>query len=155
MSDPFIFNLIGTARQNIVKLLDNVAVEQRTVIPEGFNNNLHWQIGHIVTVAERLAYSLRGEPSELPGEYMQFFNTGTRPADWNGEPPAWEDILAVMESQLARIREVFEDRLDEALAHQNNFANARTFRNLLELNVAHENSHVGMINAMIRVLKRP
>ncbi|ANS74214.1 hypothetical protein AWM70_06140 [Paenibacillus yonginensis] len=154
MSDPFIFNLMGTARQNIAKLMDNVAVEQRAIVPQGFNNNLHWQIGHIVTVAERLTYSLRGEPSQLPGEYMLFFNTGTKPADWTSEPPAWEDILAVMESQLIRIRDVFGERLDEGLANHNNFAGAKTFRNLLELNVAHENSHVGMINAMIRVLKQ-
>ncbi len=154
MSNTFIFDWLARNRQNMLKHLDRIPTEQLTVIPEDFNNNIYWQFGHIVMVADSILYGLSGQTCKLPQTYATFFAPNTRPSDWHGEPPAWEDVLSVFNSQIDELRVAFQGKLNDPVAVADNFAGAKTVHDLLELNLSHEASHAGMINAMTRLLKR-
>lgn len=152
MSDLFLFNTLSRTRRNILKQLEALPAEKRSVVPPGFNNNIHWQLGHIVTLAERILYGFSGKEGQLSANYPLFFASGTRPSEWIGEPPAWDEIMQVFQTQQSTFIEAFAENLDEPVKNRDNFAKAETIRHLLELNVSHESSHAGMITAMIRVL---
>lgn len=152
MSDMFLFEMVGRTRRNILKQLDALSAEKRDIVPTGFNNNIHWQLGHIVTMAERIVYGFAGKEATLPPGYPLFFATGTRPSEWIGEPPTWDEIMQVFQTQQAALIEAFAGSLDEPVKNRDNYAKAETIRHLLELNVSHESSHAGMITAMVRVL---
>ncbi|WP_458118573.1 DinB family protein [Paenibacillus sp. Z6-24] len=153
MSNSFIFTWTARNRQNIQKYLDNLTAEQRTIVPEGFNNNIYWQVGHIVTVADSIVYRLAGRERKLPAVYDTFFAPGTKPAEWQGEPPAWEEILRVLNEQPDQFREALEGQLEAPVAVPENFAGAKVLNDLMELNLSHESAHSGMINAMSRLVK--
>ncbi|WP_017812221.1 DinB family protein [Paenibacillus shenyangensis] len=154
MSNSFIFTWTTRNRQNIQKYFENLPEQHRTTVPQGFNNNLHWQIGHIVTVTDGIVYGFAGKEPKLPKAYSEFFGPGTKPAEWNGEPPAWDEIIKVLNEQPEQLREVFADQLDTPVGKADNFAGAKVINDLLELNLSHESSHSGMINAMSRLLKQ-
>ena len=54
-------NLLKATRSNIAKLVEGLSIEQLNHIPEGFNNNLAWNIGHILVTQELLIYRLSNQ----------------------------------------------------------------------------------------------
>ena len=50
------FDITRTSRKIISQLLQDFTLEQLNTIPEGFNNNIIWNIGHIVVVQQMLVY---------------------------------------------------------------------------------------------------
>ena len=63
-------------RQCLSKTLEDVTPEVASYIPEGFNNNIHWQVGHLFVTAELFLF--RGQ-EQLPENYRELFAAGTKP----------------------------------------------------------------------------
>ena len=60
-----LFRLLEVNRGRTLELIDSTDPALLHVIPDGFNNSLHWHIGHILTTQERLAFRFIGEKLEL------------------------------------------------------------------------------------------
>ncbi|RZJ23647.1 MAG: DinB family protein [Acinetobacter sp.] len=75
-----IFKFILDSRNAFVKLLDGVSIEELNHIPEGYNNNMIWNFGHIVVSTQALCY-LRTRLSQNPQsiKYYQQYKSGTYP----------------------------------------------------------------------------
>lgn len=151
MRDSFVFDLADKHRGRLLQLVEGCPADKRNVVPAGFNNSVHWQIGHILTVTERIIFSFSELPAALPASYMGFFSNGTRPADWQEEPPAWDVIVTQLKEQAERIRETLADKL--ALPVKENFFKAKTIDELILSSIVHEVNHEGMISSMLKVLK--
>lgn len=48
-------------------------------IPNGFNNNIIWNIGHIITVNQKLIYKTSNVPIIIPENFYHQYITGTLP----------------------------------------------------------------------------
>ncbi len=72
--------------------------------PEGFNNTIHWHVGHMLTVAEQFMFGFPKKSESLPANYMEFFATGTKPADWHGEVPSVQELSVQLQEQLNSIK---------------------------------------------------
>lgn len=152
MSDAFLFGLIEKAREKVIKVVENVEESQRDIVPQGFNNNLHWQLGHIITVADRIILRYGGLESKVPALYSTLFGNGTKPADWQDEPPHWDILILQLREQFHTLQESLYGKLEEPVAVKDNLAKAKTIGELVQLDMSHENLHLGMITAMVRVL---
>ncbi|MBK8700590.1 MAG: DinB family protein [Saprospiraceae bacterium] len=62
------FNILQKNREAVVKLLADLSLDQLNAIPLGFNNNIIWNMGHMVVVQEMLTYGL----SKLPYTIEEF-----------------------------------------------------------------------------------
>jgi uncharacterized damage-inducible protein DinB len=123
--------------------------DKRNVVPAGFNNSIHWQLGHIVTVTEEIVFEKSGEERTLPAAYTTFFGYGTKQSEWTGEPPSWDEILSQLKDQFTQIRSSFAGKLD-AKAKANPFK-GETVEELLLFNFFHESIHIGNIMAMLKL----
>ena len=65
------------ARQSLSKTLEGVTDESVKIIPQGFNNNILWQLGHILTTGELFLF--KGQRN-IPANYRELFGPGSRPA---------------------------------------------------------------------------
>ena len=54
------FSIWKTSRSLYLKFLTSYSLEQLNKIPEGMNNNLIWNIGHIIAAQQGLVYRLSG-----------------------------------------------------------------------------------------------
>ncbi|MFJ5768694.1 DinB family protein [Psychrobacillus sp. NPDC093180] len=110
-----ILHHMETVRSITIKSINTIPEEITDIVPEGFNNNIRWNFGHIAFVQERLIYSVLGEKTSLPVEYEKFFGPGTKPADWKETPPTLMEISSVLAEQTERIKEFVPKRFSSKL----------------------------------------
>lgn len=73
------FTITRKSRQLLLPFLENYSVAQLNIIPLGFNNNMYWNVAHIVVTQQRLVYSLSGLPMLITEEMARSYMRGTRP----------------------------------------------------------------------------
>jgi len=73
------FAITRTSRKILAKFLEDYTLEQLNKVPTGFNNNLIWNIAHIVVVQQMLVYNLSGLPMMVSREMVDNYKRGTRP----------------------------------------------------------------------------
>lgn len=151
MREEFLFGYMVKDRQSLISLVANCPQDKRTLIPHGFNNNILWNLGHMVTLIDVLLYGVSGENLTLPEIYRTSFANGTRPADWTKEVPSWEEVIGHLKEQPGQVERTFAGKLNKPV--KENFFKAETVSELLMANLMHERKHAGIINAMLKVLK--
>ena len=73
------FTILKQTRANILKLVNSLSEEQMNTIPQGFNNNLAWNLGHVVVTQQLLCYRLANLECGVSDELIQRFRKGSRP----------------------------------------------------------------------------
>lgn len=142
------FELTRSRFLKSVGALDEAIVE---VQPEGFNNSIHWHVGHVLTVTEQLMFGFPKKSSNIPEKYMGLFASGTKPADWQSDVPTVQELLEQLKEQVKRIKEIpaesFKDKLKTP------FLGLETFGEVANFALFHESYHLGQIQAMKRVIE--
>ncbi len=78
----FEFKVLKITRENVLKSLEGLTIQQLNLIPTGFNNNLIWNFGHIVVTQQLLTYGLSGLPIHLPPTLIDQYRKGSKPNDF-------------------------------------------------------------------------
>ena len=65
-----VFEVQKTIREILLKVLDSHSLEQLNKIPEGFNNNIIWNVGHCVAAQQTLVYKLSGLPTMVSEDFI-------------------------------------------------------------------------------------
>ncbi|WP_301169710.1 DinB family protein [Brevibacillus nitrificans] len=153
MKTDFIFDILKNRHNQLIELVAKCSEDQRNLVPQGFKNNIHWHIGHVLTVTEFHVFGLSEfeQYKKLPSTYQDFFAYGTKPGDWQEEPPTWDFLIDQLRNQPDEIRELLEDKLDVPV--KENFLNAETFGELIVSTVLHVTDHIGFVSAMLKTLK--
>lgn len=145
-TETLIFRMLDMNRSRTLATAENVTERQADIIPDGFNNNIRWHLGHILVTLERMAFRLIGEPLGLPDELVNMFVNGTKPADWVTPPPDLATLRRLLEEQPGRIRERLEGRLTEPL--KVTFKDLTRLDEALVFGISHEATHAGFIWAL-------
>ncbi|MDR7080397.1 hypothetical protein J2Y03_005462 [Neobacillus niacini] len=147
-----LFNNMGLTRSFFIKNVEALEEGLVGIQPEGFNNNIHWHIGHVLTTAESFMFGFPKNTSHLPANYLELFAKGTKPADWQGDVPSVSVLTSQLKDQLKRMKEIpvegFSKKLEES------FLGQETFGELINFVLFHENLHLGHIQAMKRVIEK-
>ncbi len=72
-------NLWEINRKLLLEYFENYSLEQLNTIPQGFNNNLIWNIGHVIVVQQALLYSSSNLPGNISNEMVNLYKPGTFP----------------------------------------------------------------------------
>ncbi|MGO4817307.1 DinB family protein [Flavobacterium sp. W22_SRS_FP1] len=68
-----------TSRKMLSQFLKGYSLGQLNTIPEGHNNNLIWNIAHIIVVQQMLVYKLSGVPMKISDTLVEKYKKGTKP----------------------------------------------------------------------------
>ncbi len=66
-------------RLYLLKQLEGLTTGQLNAIPAGYNNNVVWNLAHLVSVAQNLGYVRAGLPVAVDDRYFSPYLPGTRP----------------------------------------------------------------------------
>jgi len=149
-----IFEQLKFTRSYTLRLLSSVSTDVVEKVPTGFNNNILWNAGHILGAYEQLLYANTGDELNLSEDVISFFKGGTKPSDWNSEPPSFEEIIALLDKQSEQIISTYEGRLDEVIPKEMKLGSfeIKTVRDMISFNIFHEGLHTGLINGLKRSL---
>ncbi|WP_042454429.1 DinB family protein [Neobacillus dielmonensis] len=145
-----LFKTMEVTRNYLLKTINGLDEAIADVQPEGFNNNIHWHIGHILTTAEQFMFGFPKKSTQLPERYLELFGTGTKPADWKEDVPTVGELTAQLQDQLKRMKAIPAESFNEQL--KTPFLGQETFGELISFALFHETMHLGQIQAMKRVV---
>lgn len=148
--EKLLFSQLELNRSRTLEIAAGLTEREADVIPIGFNNNIRWHLGHILTTQERLALRLIQEPLGLPEELTRLFVNGTRPADWSSAPPELPELLKLLTEQPDRLRKRLEGRLEEKLTVP--FKDFSQLSEALVFSIGHEAMHAGYMMALKRAV---
>ena len=95
------FEIIRKARQNILHHVDDLTPEQLNKIPNGFNNNIIWNLGHLIAAQQGLSYKRGGQPIKIEESFFEKYKPGTKPQGF------------VEANEIAKIKELLLSTVDE------------------------------------------
>lgn len=73
------FRILQITRGNNQKLISTFTLEQLNIIPPKMNNNLIWNLGHVIVTQQILCYKLSGLPMHLDSTFIEKYKKGTGP----------------------------------------------------------------------------
>ncbi len=72
-------NTLLTLRKSLNDLTKDLNIEQLNKIPPGFNNNIIWNIGHVIATQQGLCYSRSGLPTIISESFFSMYKSGSKP----------------------------------------------------------------------------
>ena len=145
------FEILKQNRKNIIKLIEPYTFEQLNKVPEGFNNNILWNITHLAVTQQLLCYKLSGLDSKLNDKLISQFRKGTAPTvDNQLTEEDFESIKKDFLSLPLQLEEDYKKGLFTNFKEYTTSANI-TLKNIddaIQFNNFHEGLHFGSILAI-------
>lgn len=149
------FELLKATRINLLKVLEETPTASLLEIPSGFNNNIIWNIYHVLASQQLLAYGLSQTPFRLDKEFIFQFKSGTKPS---GE----EDLQLIdfaKDKLLVTVKQLSDDYQKSIFGDfktvQTSYGlELQSIEDAIYFNNLHEAMHLGHIKALQRLLLR-
>lgn len=140
------FSVTENSRKTLSKFLQGYSLEQLNTIPEGYNNNLIWNIGHIVVVQQMLVYKLSGLPMMISDEMVEKYKRGTKPE----QDATQADVDEIQSFLFETINQTKADLENKVFKNYQEYTTMtgftmKTAEDAMAFNVYHEALHAGMI----------
>ncbi|MDT0606523.1 DinB family protein [Croceitalea rosinachiae] len=149
-----LFTIIRQNRKGLYHFLKSTPREELFKIPDGFNNNIWWNIAHVVVTQQKLVYGLSGLPLNIDQELVQKYQKGTFPS---GEPSADEEetIKGLLFSLPKKTEEDYKAGLFASFKPYMTTPKVelKSVEDAFAFNVYHEGLHLGSIFALMRAVK--
>lgn len=71
--------IIKLPRLSLLKAVEELTVEQLNKIPDGFNNNIIWNLAHIIAAQQNICYKRAGLDIVIEERFFTPFLPGTKP----------------------------------------------------------------------------
>jgi uncharacterized damage-inducible protein DinB len=155
INEEQLFKHMHFVRSVTLKALQSTSEQLADEIPQGFKNNIRWNLGHIYVIHELLTHYFSGDTPQIPTNYDLLFNRATTPNNWERElpPPTLKEISNHLTTQTDRIESGLKGRLFEVTTKSfqpTKDITYSTIGELLNFAVWHEGNHIGSIKALKR-----
>jgi hypothetical protein len=101
--------IIRKTRRFLLESLTNLTAEQFNHIPEGFNNNIIWNLGHMIAAQQGICYIRAGLAPHMSEDFINAYKSGTKPGDFIEE----EGIVHIKELLFTTLDQLETDYKDQ------------------------------------------
>ncbi|GGD75440.1 hypothetical protein GCM10011514_44200 [Emticicia aquatilis] len=142
---------IKKLRLFLLKHIEGLSVEQLNEIPQDFNNNIIWNVGHMLSAFQSLTYKRAGLPEKIQENYFKPFVPGTKPEQFfDGETIEIIKSLLVSTIDVFMIdyeNKIFENYTKSEGIERTYNIEVATIDAALDFLLYHEGLHIGYILA--------
>ena len=140
-------------RTAILKMTEELTIEQLNTIPAGFGNNIIWNLAHIVAAQQSVCYTRSGLPTLVDENFISAYKPGTKPEGYVEENKV-SAIKALLTSTIDQLKS------DYAKGIFNSYSSVTTRYGVVLGSVEdginfipfHDGFHMGYILALKRLL---
>jgi len=147
------FEIIKNTRKYLLQFISDLTIDQLNEIPGGFNNNIIWNLAHLIAAQQGVCYMRGGLDIRIDQKIFLAYKPDTKPEGF------------VNEDEVAAIKELFISTIDEleAAYKKNHFVNYNSWTNRygvtinnieesINFLVYHEGLHLGYIMPLKRLV---
>ncbi|WP_109301799.1 DinB family protein [Aquimarina sp. AU474] len=147
MQDPLAITRVN--RKALEKMLDHYSLEQLNKVPEGFTNNLIWNIAHVIVTQQLLVYKLSGLPMMVSEEMVNAYKKGTKTEG----AVTQDEVNVVKELLFSTLDQTEKDMKAGIFKNFNEYPTSTGFvlksiEDAMDFNNFHEGIHLGYILAL-------
>ncbi len=149
----FHFTTSRNHRYLFQKIIEKTPLDLLAVIPDGFRNNIYWNIAHVVATQQLLIYGLSNTDFRVNRDWIDKFRKGTMPA----EPPTESDIAQLSELLMQTVDWAQEDYKKGVFNAFNEYTTStkvtiKSIEDAIAFNIFHEGYHLGAVVSLQKVL---
>ena len=143
------FEITRTSRKIVSQFLDSYPLEQLNKIPEGFKNNLIWNIAHIVVTQQLLVYKFSGLPMLISDELAQKYMKGTKP-ELDATQADIEEIKSLLSKTIDQTEEDYDNGIFKNYQEYPTSTGfvLRNVEDAMVFNNFHEGLHIGIMMSL-------
>ena len=71
--------IIKKPRKLILETISNLTIEQLNTIPPAFNNNIIWNLGHMIASQQGVCYKRTGLETVVTDDFFNTYKSGSKP----------------------------------------------------------------------------
>jgi hypothetical protein len=147
---------IDITRKNRIlfeKFINTFTLEQLNKVPEGFNNNIIWNIAHCIVTQQLLVYKLSGLEGVLSDTMIAAYRKGTK-VERDLSQSEINEIKSLLFSPLDKTEEDYEKGVFKIYTEYTTSTNTTMTKveDALSFNNFHEGIHLGYILALKKAL---
>lgn len=147
------FEVLKKSRELVLKRIEGLTFEQLHIIPEGFNNNIAWNVAHLVVTQQLLHYKLSGLDCLAPDELIEDYKKGTVPTkDFTEEE--FDEVKELLIGLPDTLQEDFEAGIftDYQTYETSTGFVLNSIESAIAFNNLHEGIHLGMIMTLTKLV---
>lgn len=137
----------------LIKMLNELSTEQLNKVPAGFNNNIIWNVAHMVAAQQGICYKRSGEQMKIEEDFFQAYKPDTKPEKFVDSEEV-EKVKALLLSTMDDLEADYQKQL---------FANYPTFTTRYGVEIGnidealsflpfHDGLHIGSVLALRKLV---
>lgn len=147
MQDPITITRVN--RKALEKILDKYSLEQLNKVPEGFKNNLIWNVAHVVVTQQLLVYKLSGLPMMIDDKIVDLYKKGTK----TERPATALEVAEIKKLLFTTLDKTEKDLQNRVFSNYDDYETStgfvlKTVQDAINFNNFHEGIHLGYILAL-------
>ncbi|MGL2988445.1 DinB family protein [Flavobacterium sp. RSSA_27] len=144
-----LFELTATSRKMANSFFENYTLEQLNKIPEGFSNNLIWNLAHILVTQQLLVYKLSGLPMLVSDEIVEKYKKGSKPVHQVTQEEV-DYIKDLFFSSVEKMKSDYENNLFQNFTEYPTSTGftLHTAAEAIQFNAFHEGLHIGIMMSL-------
>tara|TARA_B100000780_G_C21092767_1_gene440482 strand:- start:262 stop:717 length:456 start_codon:yes stop_codon:yes gene_type:complete len=147
------FNILKQTRALVLFYITGLTLEQLHTIPKGFNNNIAWNIAHLVVTQQLLHYRMSGKDCLVSEELITANKKGTKPVS-KFSAEEFEEVLDLFKG----LPNTLEEDLEAGIFSEYSEYKTSTgfvidsMETALIFNNFHESLHLGVIMSLKKLV---
>jgi hypothetical protein len=98
---------IKKTRTSLLNMTSDLSLEQINKVPEGFNNNIIWNLGHLVAAQQGICYVRSGLSPVVEDQFISPYKKGTKPERFVSDKEV-EAVKSLLSSSLDQLEVDYE-----------------------------------------------
>lgn len=145
--------IVKQLRQRILDEINHLSIEQLNKIPPGFNNNIIWNLGHMIAAQQGICYKRAGLNVRVDEAFFNAYKPETKPNGFVGAEGV-EEIKKMLFTTLDQLETDYDDGLItgyNAFVTRYNVA-LNDINEAIEFLPFHEGLHIGYIMSLRKLV---
>lgn len=146
---------IRRTRAYIIDLVKDLSSEKLNKIPHGFNNNIIWNLGHLVAAQQSICYVKGALRPSIPEVVYSSYKPGTRP-DRFYDSIEEDDVKAMLISSVDTLQKDYQaEKFSGFIPWTNRYGNTlNDIDDAISYLQFHEGLHLGVITSIRKLVQK-
>ncbi|NJB81477.1 DinB family protein [Wenyingzhuangia aestuarii] len=147
-------DVLVKGRALMLKLIGDYSLEQINKIPEGFSNNIGWNVAHLVVTQQLLCYKFSGLKVAVSEEMIERYKKGTAPNGYVIAQEEWALIKDLFVQLPVQLEKDYNNKLFASYSEYTTSVNVTldSIEKAIDFNNFHEGIHLGVLLALRKLV---